>query len=331
MSLQENKEIILNKNFKVHNRKAVLATIRFKERTCEVLTVHDYPARVYEPLENKEDMYKLTRREYLKKSLFFPLSIFISKIIVHDHTIVCHSNSTIPLSETEWENLQNSGVDLSVLGQTDISKLSLSINKFSQKSLPLGIDLTKTAMTIKTKHLHHCYMHIGLPLTLKLKEPLPNERLSFFDEYVGCNRYFYVNSIRYYDPTAEYDENAQTYNETLPADKKISDAELAQNREIFINTLAEQFPADADVYLLEYESEDNMDLMFYESGYLNKKVNDSDSFSSFWMALYPQDTEAPNGFRPRQCHIALPKNTPAELSIELFSGRIELDGETIEL
>lgn len=165
---------------------------------------------------------------------------------------------------------------------------------------------------------------INQPIQLEFGEMQKGKEFYFYDSIEQKNRIFYVDKIEHYDIWEE--ANNHFDNDKMQA---LPEEQLKQMKESYLACIEQTCPKGMDLAMLEYETQDDIQLDFYSKEYLDQHpIKHATSCAMF----FKSDNEfGINGYRSRVCLIKpIEKNFYGNLDVELFSMYIEKPEEILK-
>jgi len=263
-------------------------------------------------------------------------NIHISEITIQNQKMTFSSSSASPMYTTNYEGymqLQHfieNGLDITSWNEVDLSNIVIGAYvQDENEEFPL-IDLSKELdITLKINKAFKQVLINQLidPIKLEFGEMEKDNKFYFYDDIAKKNRIFYINEIKHHDIWEEVNNKFKDeWAKALPKEQ------LENMKENFINSLDRVCPKGMDLALLQYETEDNIQLDFYSKEYLDKKLVYNDSASAMGVLFGPDEEFGKNGFKNRICMIKpVEKDFNGSLEIELLSWYKEIGEEIIKV
>lgn len=282
-------------------------------------TVHDENTNY---LTNKDEMISNISKHNLPNTN-------LSEIIIQNQKLIVTSSSTSMILDDSFESIMQlqhffeNGLSLDIFGNININNLCIASYEFKDNfpdinlSNKLNISLTFSETTKE--------IPIHMPLTIDFNAIEKDKRLSFYDPINKKECFFYVNNIKHYDIWKE----AENYFKS----EKIENFLLEQIEELkkeYFNNLEDICENGMNLLILEYETQDNLQLNFYTKEYLNSPPVNNNSFTI--MLFKPEEKIGPNGFFNRVSSLKqVHKDFNSSTSLELFSFILTTPSETIHI
>lgn len=160
------------------------------------------------------------------------------------------------------------------------------------------------------------------------------ERESFYDAQTGKEHYFYVNKLARHDVWAEIEAKDWHAHYKEISEKYGCDwdeAQLNEHKNAYLQAMEEMCPKGFVLAMVEYETEEDIQLVFYETDYLDQVPQPSSSMSST-MAIIGGERKGPHGLALRSCLLrAVPKTFDEPVTVELFSWYMRTPGGNIHI
>jgi hypothetical protein len=209
------------------------------------------------------------------------------------------------------QHFAEQGVDLSVFNGADASEVHVMTCQI-EGAIPLSELPPPGEIICKISAGAHP-RYVGQAFELPVDTVLPDERRTYFDTEAGVERCFYLHRLFRYD-----------------VQKQLNHEQLAYVKNEFEAAGYNAVPLAFDLAAVEYEAEDDIQLIFYERGCLDKDHADNGTCISFG---YPPSSEiGPHGLKLQYCALNekyIPKDFKGSMTIELVLFESPDPGETI--
>ncbi|NLM44355.1 MAG: hypothetical protein GX201_10135 [Clostridiales bacterium] len=209
------------------------------------------------------------------------------------------------LISEEWDEKRLENLVIARYDQMEDEELP-KIDKTKELSVVLRID-----RDIREVAIQH-------PFVVKFGKQDIGTKVTYYDETLEKESYFFIDEIYSYDP----------YEDILEKSKQIEDPEERENMIQHITKALETVcPKGKKLAVIKYETEDETQLRFVMKDYLEAKPVHSCSSIGF---ICKNDEIGINGYKLKECVMqSIDKDFNGELEIELFSKYVVIAEETI--
>ena len=209
------------------------------------------------------------------------------------------------LISEEWDEKRLENLVIARYDQMEDEELP-KIDKTKELSVVLRID-----RDIREVAIQH-------PFVVKFGKQDIGTKVTYYDEALEKESYFFIDEIYSYDP----------YEDILEKSKQIEDPEERENMIQHITKALETVcPKGKKLAVIKYETEDETQLRFVMKDYLEAKPVHSCSSIGF---ICKNDEIGINGYKLKECVMqSIDKDFNGELEIELFSKYVVIAEETI--
>ena len=329
-----NKEIFINKLVKIRDADVILISITSEENRNVLWTM-------YQPLQCIEDEIDADKKEnpitnrYEKINAIRRSHSFkryqISEITIQQQKMTFTSSETSPINDNNYKGymrLQHfieNGLDIACWDDVNLS--DLVIVAYIQKSTDEfpQIDLAKELeITLKVSKEFNEVL-IKQPMLLEFGEKQKGIRYSFYDFINKKDRFFYIDKLNHYDIWEEVKKSFK--DESLQG---FTEESRDQFEKQYMTNLELICPNGMDLAMIEYETEDGLQLNFYAKEYLDARPAYGNS--SGFILFKPDKRLGINGYESRFCMLnSIEKTFYGSISVELFSWYQDLPEEIIKI
>lgn len=332
------REILIGKSLHIQDRLALIVSVTEQNEEIKLWVFHHQSG--VEPRAHRLSEYATNRDEIMDRiadnRLPFP---HIEAISIQGQALALVGSSigSIGHNPTSYMKLQHfveAGADLTAIEEIDLDELALGEYKLSANSPFPGIDQKKEMpITLRTAEIHqealvepsHCF-------SLTLGEQPVDARHSFSDPVDGNEIVFYLNRLTRYDLWAEQD--GQMRDGSLRKawiDSGLSEEQIAEMLSTHQKTLEKICPRDHDLLLLQYETEQDVQLCFHTAEFLDSRPKTNQG-SSVGLIFSSDSKDSVHGRRCRTCELgAVPKDFGGVTNVELISWYRKIPCEQIEI
>jgi len=316
------KEIFINKIVRIREVDVHLISITLEKHRTVLWGMYQLPCYSDEKTnKEKRGEYESNRDQIvnnINEKNNFP-EINISEIIIQKQKITFSSHTSIRMSnwkderDKEFEYFMEKGIIKTHWDEVDFE--NIIIVKCKQKNseeFPV-IDLSKKLDIILKLRGDFNEVSINQSISMKFSEMGKGNKFYFYDSIDMKKHIFYIDKMYNYDVWEEVNNNLDyELMRVLPKDQ------IEQMKEEYITGLEKICPKGMVLAMLEYETEDDMQLNFYSKEYLDERPVHKSSAS---MMFLKSDRElGSNGFKSRVCMIKpVEKDFDGIIDIELLS------------
>lgn len=258
--------------------------------------------------------------------------VYICEITIQNQRVVFSSSSSSPMSSRTYENymqlqhFMEKGMDSIPWNEVDLDNMIIATYEQDEGTEFPTIDLSKELdITLKIgKEINQVL--INQPLTLEFGETEKGKKLYLYDSIEKKNRVLYINKIYHYDI---WEEAPPAFEDRLI--QLFPKEQVMQIKEQYLIDLEKICPEGMNLAMIEYETEDNVQLNFYSKEYLDERP--APKTSSACTMFFKSDRElGNNGFKSRVCMIKpVEKDFNGSIDVELFSLFMEVPEEIIRI
>lgn len=329
------KEIFINKIVKVREIDVHLISLTMEEHKNVLWAMYQLPCHLDKGIYSEEKTeYSSNRNEMINnisKKMSSP-HIHISEIMIQKQKVIFSSSTARAMSDRTCEgyiHLQHfieKGMDTTNWNEVDLANIIMVTYEQKESEEFPAIDLSKELdITLKVSKDFNQVL-INQPLTLEFGEIEKGKKLYFYDSIEKKNRIFYINKMNHYDIWEEVNRNLEDQlMQVFPKEQ------IMQVKEQYLIGLEKTCPEGMNLAMLEYETEDDVQLNFYSKEYLDERP--APKTSSVSTMLFKSDRElGSNGFKSRVRMIKpVEKDFNGSIDVELFSLFMEVPEEIITI
>lgn len=328
------KEILLNRPFFARGEPALLAAVTSQEGTCSAWVLYHRPAPKRLIEQGEYVHFPTNRLERFYSAFGSHLNWFHTQsAVIQGHTLSfssCQSNLLSHCSPEESARLQHfleKGIDLTPFNQYPAETICITECHFENETFFSDFDPDRPldiSLTVGADNIEHCIGNIVH--TLKPGEII-NERFVFSE-----GKGYYLNALVFHDIHAETEAEYTDEQIRQMEESGLTQEQIAEMNEQYAAALFNLCPKDHVLLMLEYESEDDIQLTFYDKAFLDAPPDPPVSGSMGMIAFSGSADLGPHGHRLQYCMIRpVPKAFDEAVEIELFSWYEVLKEETIRL
>lgn len=327
------KEILIDKIVKIRGIDVHLVSITSEEHRNVLWLMYQMPYDTDEltDLEEREE-YTSNRDEMINNisKRMKQNNFYISEIYIQNQKMTFSSSSSGCIKGNPYEGymrLQHfieSGMSTTNWDEVNVSNIVIAAYEQREQEEFPEIDFSKK-LDIKIKiNKEFKQVLINQPIQLKFGEVEKGNKLYFYDSMEKKERIFYIDKMEHYDIWE--DANKKFNSEEMQAFPK---EQIQQMKENYLACLKETCPKGMNLAIIEYETEDDVQLDFYSKEYLDKKPIRKNSSST--MMFFKSDKKLGiNGFKSRVSMIMpVEKEFNGSIDAELFSWYLEIPEEVI--
>ncbi|NGZ74700.1 hypothetical protein [Saccharibacillus alkalitolerans] len=337
--LLPDREILLNRLVNVEDIKLLLMSSTSENGTHKLWTLSPLPERSSEEKVIRESEESLSNRELMQRDLKRETIIgdqerFISQMIIQGRSMTFSSSQSTYFMEPDYrtymelQHFIEKGLDLAGFEDMELERLVLtcyeqdSSEAFPDLDLDQELDITlKFAGTVRTIPVH------TEPIMLNFGDSSNEIKHYYYDPVHEKNRFFYVHAWTRYDIWGETQKRFEN-----PAEEGFTEEEWQRFKEQSMKSNESVCSKDQVIALVEYESEDNLQLNFYAQDYLDAKPIRSSGMSSTVLFFASDHELGPHGLKSRVDSIGpIDKTVEGDIIVELMSYYKELPEKTVKL
>lgn len=327
------KEIFINKIIKIRGTDVQLISITSEdtEDNKNILWVMysderiDSEERITYPSNRDEMINNITQRMSF-------LDMYISEITIQNQKMTFTSTRSSRLYNSydinykkymQMQHFMENGMVTTNWNDVDLADIVIVAYEQEENEEFPTIDLSKELdITLKIRSEIKQIL-INQPISIEVGEKEKKNKFYFYDSIEKKNRTFYINKMKNYDIWEDVNNNLEDeLMQVLPKE------EAKQLKEQYIDGLDKICPIGMTLALLEYETEDGIQLDFYSKEYLDEISVSKDSVTI--MFFKPDEKVGINGFDNRVCMIKpVEKDFNGIIDVELFSWYMEIPEEII--
>lgn len=337
------REILINRPVKIEDTDVLLISITSENSINKLWTLRKLPERSHEEEYAEESVYEternLSNRERIQQELQGEMvrdvqGDFISQLTIQGQTLTFNSSEWAYFGEEDhgtYMKLQHfieKGLELESFADVELNRLSLiSYEQDSSEPFP-DVNFDKEPdITLKFNSAVRRVPIHAEPIMLEFGDAPKGIQYSFYDPFHDKNRFFYIDALTRYDLWKETEKKLEK-----PASEEYTEEEWRQFKAQQFRALGTVCSKDQDLALVEYESEDNIQLNFYAKHVLDEKP--IPSFDGIGMSIiFSSDREfGNNGLKSRTDSTGpVDKTYEGSIVIELLSYYTEIPEKIIKL
>jgi hypothetical protein len=327
------KEISINKIVKIREIDVQLISLTSQEHRNVLWAMYQLPCYVDEEIDSEERTEYTTNRDDMindiSKEISSPPNIYISEIMIQNQKITFSSSSANRMCDMSYEGYMqlqhfiDNGMVTTNWNEVDLANIVISAYEQKESEEFPTIDLSKKLdITLKVSREFKQVL-TNHPIAMEFGEMEKGNKFYFYDSIEKKNRICYIDKMEHYDIWEE--SNRHFEDERMQA---FSEEQIKQMKEQYWACTEEICPKGMNLAILEYETEDGVQLNFYSKEYLDKRPVHKNSSS---MMFFKSDKElGSNGFKSRVDMIKpVEKDFNGSIDVELFSWVMEIPEEII--
>lgn len=325
------KEYIINQRTNIQGLDVLLLSFTIGKDKNRMWMMHEGKELLEDGLNDRSYKEFGTNREkflYSIENSSRHKNFHIKEVEIQGQTVRFGSSTSGPINDMNKEGmmqLQHFAEKGLISDEWDDIRLeSLVIAEYRQ------IDGGVTPRIDNTKELS-IVLHIGgdlrevpiqHPLKVKFGKQEVGTKVTYYDEVLGMENYFFINEIYSYD----------FYDDIIKKSEQIEDIKA---REKMLNHFNESIecvcPRDKNLAVIRYETVDDVQLRFVMEDYLKAEPIYNNSGASIGFIGKSEEIGI-NGYRQRECVLQpVDKEFNGELEIELFSRFVEIPAEIVKV
>lgn len=333
-------EIIINKHIKIKDKDCiVLGFCSQGDENKLWMIVHDEKACYRDNSEDLDFMCDeemiLSNREQMKQRIDDSIHFSINEIEIQGKKINFCSSTAYCLSDNGYEpymmlqHFAQRGLLLDEFDEYNVHELFIySFNQQENEEFPKP-DLSRE-LDIK---LHVSYNPKEIlsqkSISLDFGDDI-NEKYTFYDEEDKKECVFYINKLIHYDIWEDANKHfdSEDMKNAIKA-SGINNEELEVMKKDYFDFVEQSCPKGMDLAMIEYETEDDIQLNFYTREFLDAKPEYKNKSGIFLFS--PDIKTGPHGFRNRMTMLkTVKKDFNEKMDFELFSWYKKIPDEIIE-
>jgi len=343
MMLIPDREILINRLVKIQNTDVLLISITSENNTHKLWTLRKLPERSEEQEFAKESIYEsekiLSNRERMRQELEEETARsgqddFFSQLTIQGQTMTFNSSEWGYCREEDYgtymklQHFVEKGLELESFADVELNRLCLICYEQNDSEPFPDVDLDKELeITLKFDSTFRRVPVHTEPIVLEFGDAPQGIKYSFYDSFHDKNRFFYIDALTRYDLWEKTEKELKK-----PTLEEFTEEEWQQFKAQQFRALGTVCSRDQDLALVEYESEDNIQLNFYAEHFLDEKP--IPSFDAMGMSIsFSSGCElGRNGLKSRACSTGpVDKNFEGSIMIELLSYYVEIPEKIIKL
>ncbi|WP_172193676.1 hypothetical protein [Saccharibacillus qingshengii] len=336
------REVLLNRLVKINNNDVLLISLTSEQQTHKLWTLRKLPERSPDP-DEEESIYEseetFSNREIMQRHLREDTVLnnqqeFTSRMIIQGQSMTFHSSESIygmeqnPTFYMRLQHFIENGMELAGFDEVELERLCLTCYEQESSEPFPDLDLDRELDIALKFDRTFCAIPVHTdPIVLEFGDSQNETKYSFYDPFHQKNRFFYVQAWTRYDI---WEETQKTFDN--PASEGFTEEEWQQLKEQRMESNESVCSRDQVLALVEYESEDNLQLNFYAQDYLDAEPLLSSGTSRTYL-LFSSDHElGPHGLKSRVDSIGPVDQTfEGTIVVELMSYYVELPEKTVKI
>ncbi|WP_172251107.1 hypothetical protein [Saccharibacillus deserti] len=340
--LVPDREVLLNRLVKINHTDVLLISITLEQQTHKLWTLRKLPERSPGP-DEEESVYEseetFSNRELMQRHLREDTVLdnqqeFISRMIIQGQSMTFHSSeSTYGMEQnpTFYMRLQHfieNGMELAGFEEVELERLSLTCYEQESSEPFPDLDLDQELDIALKFDRTFCAIPVHTdPIVVEFGDSQNETKYSFHDPFCQKKRFFYVNAWTRYDI---WEETQKTFEN--PASEGFTAEEWQRFKEQRMEVNKSVCSKDQVLALVQYESEDNIQLNFYAQTYLDAKPLPSSGMSSTSLFFASDHEFGPHGLKTRVDSVGpVDRTFEGTIVVELMSYYAELPEKTIKI
>ncbi|WP_037288206.1 hypothetical protein [Saccharibacillus sacchari] len=335
------REVLINGLVKMKDYDVLLISITAENRKHRLWTLHKLPEQPYEDEITYQHEETLTNREIMQQQLQWEATIaidsqekHISQMIIQGQIMTFNSSESMYAMEhhhgidMKLQHFVEKGLDLECFAETRLDRLSLTVYEQDDSERFPEIDLDQEFdITLKFNSTTHRVPIHTEPIVLEFGNAKKEIKHSFYDSFYEKKRFFYIDALTRYDLWKEREKELEQ-----PISADLTEEEWQQFKEDHFRALETLCSRKQDLALVEYESENNIQLNFYMKHHLDAAPLPSSNGVAMSIMFSPDHEFGHNGFKSRIDSIGpVDKAFEGSIVIELLSYYVELPEKIIKL
>ncbi|CAM3993600.1 hypothetical protein [Saccharibacillus endophyticus] len=333
------REMMLNRLVSIRGADVLLISITSENGLRKLWTLREIPDWMYEEKPDYQPEENRTHRQRMQgalqdKAAFGDQEDSISKMIIQGQLMTFGTSQSTFCTEQDHEaymKLQHfveQGMELASFADVRVDRLFLTFYEQdasepfpdldSEKELDIALKFNSTSRQISVR---------TEPIVLEFGDAPKEVKHSFYDPVSGKDRFFYIKALTREDVWKITEENF-----AKPTPPSSTEEEWQHFKNQYLRGLERACPKGQELAVVEYESEDDIQLALYSEDFLDSKPVSftSESGDLHFSVFYSSVKLGPDGFKHQTTVVGLIDRTfDGSLVIELVSYRQELPEKTI--
>ncbi|MBV7274872.1 hypothetical protein JMF89_10430 [Clostridiaceae bacterium UIB06] len=329
------KEILINKIVKLRGKEIHIISITLEENRNVLWAIYRLPYCLNEERDIEEIPEYASNREEMINSFSQELNsyyIHISEIIIQKQKMTFSSSRSsymYGMGHEGYMQLQHFveiGMSTINWDEVDLGEMAIVAYVQNQNEDFPSIDLSEELdITLKVDRESKQVL-INQSMCVEFSEMEKGNRFCFYGSFEKRTHFFYIDKVGHHDI---WEESNRIFESEWA--KSLSQNQIEQMKKEHTAHLEEICPKGMNLLILEYESEDDIQLNFYSKEYLDKKP--VHRTSALALAFFTINKELGiNGFK-RQVSVIKPikKDFNDSIDVELFSYFLEIPEEIVKV
>ncbi|WP_129598834.1 hypothetical protein [Anaerophilus nitritogenes] len=327
------KEIFINKIVNIRGIDVHLLSITLEDHKSVLWVMYQKPCCVDEEIYEEERIESRTNKDEMMNHMregMNDINIYISEIIIQNQKMKFISSSAGYVRDYEgYMKLQHfieKGIDTTNWNEVHLDDIVIAAYEQKENEEFPKIDYSKKLDITLTVSEDFKEVLINQPICLEFGEIERGNKFYFYDSIEKKNRIFYIDKIEHYDV---WEEVENTFEKEMM--KVLSEEQVKEMKEGYLDVIEKNCPKGMNLAMLEYETEDDIQLNFYSKKYLDDRPVQKSSSCS--IMFFKSDRElGSNGFQSRLCKIKpVEKDFKGNIDVELFSWFKKIPEEIIKI
>lgn len=327
MTFLPEREYVINKKMNIRGFEVILLSLTsdngknalwlMYKNSCETDTIGPPAYGFKTGLSNREH-----RLNQLKNRMAF-CGFSIKSIEIQGQTINFNSFRSILIYDgdiagiSKLQHFLKQGLVPEEWGATELKNIAIMECVQKENELMPHLDTSKDMPVAVQIGASTEEVFIQSPFRAKIGEYEKGTKISYHDPLLNKESFFYLNSVQAMDIRAQMQENLD----------KIENSEL---KETYIKQVDEFCSKTKNTVMVNYETEENIQLSFFTKGYLEASPVLSNSSMGIVLISQKGEEVGINGFRQRHDTLELQDEAfDKELELELFSRFVTIPEETV--
>lgn len=322
-------EYIINKTVEIQGRRAGLLALTQSGETMALWLLYAYGEKRNLELKPKFSTNRERLRQSVRESVHH-INPIIEKVAINGGEFQSKSSIGSFFNEGAIDSccmlwhFMDRGVDLDGFKKEEIEHLQI------EELILDGFYDFREPVKYMSLTVRDCPYGVLMeePVVLSCGQPASaNGPYSFLDKRGGNCLTYYVNALSHYDIWKAAGERFA--DEEIK--KRFTDKQLQALKKDYYSQLAKTCPQGKDLAVIEYETDDNIQLDFYTREYLEARPEDAQGSAILWH-IKPDKEQGPHGLKNRISIIkTVEKDFQGNIEAEVFNQWRKIPGEIVEL
>ncbi|WP_432664414.1 hypothetical protein R9X47_28290 [Wukongibacter baidiensis] len=322
-------EYIINQRVNIRGLDVLLLSFTIDKDKNRMWMMYENKELLKDNFDNEYRKEFMTNRERLLHSLEWnsrDKNFYIREMEIQGQTVRFGSSISGPIDDMNKERLmqlQHFTENGLIFDEWDDAKLeSLVIAEYTQRDGDVAPSISSAEELSVVLHISKSSREVAIqrPFKVKFGKQKVGTKVTYYDDTLGTDNYFFINEICSYDIYEDVVKKAEQIEDTNTREKMLKH---------FNEAMESICPRDKKLLVIRYETVDNIQLKFMMRNYLEAKPVYNSSASAIGF-IGKSDETGINGYKLRECMLRpVDKDFDGELEVELFTRFLEIPEEIV--